>query len=142
MPGALRSLGISYRVRHPGVSFRLLADIELQLPALLAVSAQAPKFKRTDFGNLAVEMNGYGAAFTAGGFQSSGQRIQFLNLAFPFVNDCPHGITATDAGAQEAKFSRLAHDQAELLLRHVALGSFFHAKGNHTKRLERRRAAR
>ena len=69
-------MGISYRVRHPGVSFRLLADIELQLPALLAVSAQAPKFKRTDFGNLAVEMNGYGAAFTAGGFQSSPDQEQ------------------------------------------------------------------
>src|SRR5262245_8399013 len=117
------------------------ADVELELPALLAVAAEAPDFERADLGHLAVQVDRHGAAFLAGAFQGRHQRRELFDLIFPFFDEQADGVAATRGRAEKTEGGLFADDEAELLARHVGLGAFFHAEGDDAKRLDGRGGA-
>src|SRR5689334_15706389 len=98
---------------RPATSILSFTHIELELPALLAVAAQAPDFKRADLGDLAVQVHGHGAAFLAGAVERRLQRAQFIDLSLPFLDKQTRGVGTANRRAEKAELGLLADDQAE-----------------------------
>src|SRR5438128_2515811 len=106
----LRSLTLP--ARHN--SFLPLAHVEFQLPALLAVAAQAPQLQSPHFGDPGVDVDRHRAALLARSFQGGREGTQLVDLALPVVDQRAHRVAAPDGRAEETELGRLADDQAEL----------------------------
>src|SRR5262245_35931209 len=137
---SFRSVTVSCGARVPRL-LGALADVELQLPLLLLVAADARQLERADLGHLAVQVYGHRLPLALVRVQRRRQRRQLLDLLLPVLDDGAGGVVATHRRAEEAEVGRLADDQAELLPRHVGLGALLHAERHDAQRLDRRRGA-
>src|SRR5262249_49304039 len=71
---------------YPAHSSPFLADVELQLPALPAVTADAPQFQRADLRNLAQQMDRHDLTLPRLRLQSRRERTEFLDLPLPLLH--------------------------------------------------------
>src|SRR6266508_237708 len=84
-----------------------LADVELQLPRLFLVAADARQFQRADLRHPAVQVHRHRLALDLGRLQRRCQWRQFLDLVLPVLDDRADRIVATHRRAEEAKVNRL-----------------------------------
>src|SRR5262245_19333758 len=78
-----------------------LADVQLQLPAICAVSRVAPELERPDLSDAALERHGDDPIVCRGGQARIGlerhlERTEFFEIVAPVLDDCPRRIALAD----------------------------------------------
>src|ERR1017187_5295087 len=115
----------------------LLADVQLQLPAIGIIARDTPEFQRADFGDTRFQSDRQHASLLAFEVERHFQRAEFLDVGGPVLQEIADVVLLADGGTQEAELSGLADNQAEFAAGHERFAASFHAEGHDTKRLER-----
>src|SRR5262249_28407713 len=117
-------------------------DVELELPALLAVARDAPERERADLGDLRLQADRNGAALLAGAGERGLERRELLELALaPGLDHGARTVAPAHGRAEEPELGRLADDQSELRTRQLHLAALLHAERRDAEGLHRRRHA-
>src|SRR5690349_3028855 len=120
---------------------RLVPHAELELPAPLAVTRDAPHLERADLGQMDPQAHGDEGAVVVGPREHGGERRQLLDLVAPELEHGAERVVLAAAGPEHAELRRLADHEAELLTRQLELGPLLRALRHEADRLERRRHA-
>src|SRR6185436_7006970 len=92
-----------------------LPDVELDLPAPIALARHAPELERPDLGQVRVQAYRHRRARVALGVERDLERGDLLHLArLPTLDHRPRPILAADGGAEEAELGGDADDETEL----------------------------
>src|SRR5262249_13071057 len=104
--------GVTERCRRSVGSF---ADVQFELPAVIALALLPPQLQRPDFRHGALERYGNEIVLAAAVLlERDFERRELLEIVAPVFDERAGGIALADGGAQEPEFRRLAHRQAEL----------------------------
>src|SRR5262249_35124071 len=103
-------------------------DVELELPALPAVTRDAPERERADLGDLRLQAHRHGAALLTGAGERGLERRQLLQLALtPGLDHRARTVAPANRRPEEPELGGLAHDQPELRARELHLAALLHA---------------
>src|SRR5271155_950363 len=125
--------GKAPRISPPG----LFADVQLKLPALLAVTGYAPDLERADFSNSRLEPYRDNRSVLPIQCKRDFQRPEFLEFVTPIFQQAADLVLLANAGSQETKLGWFAYHQAKLSVGNRGLRAFLHAKRNDAERFER-----
>src|SRR5436309_2120809 len=115
------------------------ADVQLELPPLLAVPLLAPQVEGADFSHTAFEHDGdevVGAAITS--FERDFERAELFQVLAPVVDERTGQIVLARRGREEPELGGLADGEAELATGDRRTRAFLHSEWDDTQRLERR----
>src|SRR5271170_4425795 len=115
----------------------LFADVQLKLPALLAVTGYAPDLERADFCNSRLEPDRDNRSMLPIQCKRDFQRPEFLEIVTPIFQQAANLVLLTNGGSQETKLGWFAYHQAKLSVGNRRLRAFLHPKRNDAERLER-----
>src|SRR5271165_3897140 len=127
---------------RPSPSVALVADVEFELPALLAVTRYAPELERADFGYARLKTNRQNGSLRAVDVERHFERAELLDARAPVFQQVADIILLANGRTQEAELRRFANHQAKLSTRDFRLGALFHAEGHNAKRFQRSLHAR
>src|ERR1022692_3787395 len=132
-----RSMPIRKREGTDDLPPGLFANVQLKLPALLAVARYAPDLEGAEFGDPSLDPHGNNRSLLAIQFERDLKRAQFLDVGAPILQQAADMILLTDAGTQETKLGWFTDHEAKLSGGNRACGALLHAKRDDAERLER-----